>query len=64
MLGGENHPNFQEFMRNALGCYRVMRENYVLFFSLLELMRESGIDEIASDQDTEFFLKACRLDRN
>ena len=64
VLGGENHPNFQEFMRNALGCYRVMRENYVLFFSLLELMRESGIDEIASDQDTEFFLKACRLDRN
>ena len=64
VLGGENHPNFQEFMRNALGCYRVMRENHVIFFSLLELMRESGIDEIASDQDTEFFLKACRLDRN
>lgn len=41
-----------------------MRENHVLFFSLLELMRESGIDEIASDQDTEFFLKACRLDRS
>lgn len=64
VLGGENHPNFQEFMRNALGCYRVMRENHVLFFSLLELMRESGIDEIASDQDTEFFLKACHLDRS
>lgn len=63
VLGGENHPNFQEFMRNALGCYRVMRQNYLLFYPLLELMRESGIDDIASDNDTRFFLKACRLDR-
>ena len=63
VLGVENHPNFQEFMRNALGCYRVMRQNYLLFYSLLELMRESGIDDIASDNDTRFFLKACRLDR-
>ena len=62
-LGGENHPNFKCFMENALGCYRVIRKNYNLFYALFELLRESGIDEIKSDQDTQFFLDACHLER-
>ena len=62
VLGGESHPNFKCFMENALGCYRVIRRNYTLFYALFELLRDSGIDELDSDQDTQFFLDSCHLE--
>lgn len=62
-LGGEQHPSFTLFMENAMACYRVIRKNVSLFYSMLELLRESGVDEIAGESDTHFLLQACRLDR-
>ena len=62
VLGGENHPYFTIFMENAMACYRTVREHVYLFFALLELLRDSGIDEIVDDKDTSFLLNACRLD--
>lgn len=62
VLGGETHPNFKCFMENALGCYRVIRRNHTLFYALFELLRDSGIDEIDSDQDTQFFIDSCHLE--
>lgn len=61
VLGGEQHPFYKEFMKNAMGCYDVLRENCVLLYALLELMRDSGIDDIADDYDTQFFLDSCNL---
>ena len=62
VLGGENHPNFKLFMENALACYRVVRANVYLFYSMFELLRESGVDEVEGEKDTQFLLNACRLD--
>lgn len=45
-----------------MACYRTVREHVYLFFALLELLRDSGIDEIVDDKDTSFLLNACRLD--
>ena len=61
VLGGENHPYYKEFMKNAIGCYSVIRNNAFLLYSLLELMRDSGIDDISSEKDTRFFLDSCLL---
>ena len=62
VLGGKQHPYYKEFIENALRCYSVVRQNYILFYSLFELMRDAGIDELTSDTDTDFFLKACCLE--
>lgn len=63
VLGGDQHPYYQEFIKNAMACYSVMRENYLLFYSLFELLRDSGIDELSSNEDTSFFLESCSLNR-
>lgn len=62
VLGGEQHPYYKEFIKNAMACYSVIRKNYLLFFALFELMRDSGIDDVKTDDDTLFFLHSCELD--
>ena len=62
VLGGEQHPFYEEFIKNAMGCYSVIREHHLLFFALFELMRDSGIDDIETDDDTMFFLRSCKLE--